>query len=62
MEGGKNFRLGHPMSIHGVLTVANATLMGHRISGANPGSPTQLVPLISAIVPVGGTARYPLEK
>ena len=39
VEGGKNYRLGHPMSSHDVHTVANKTIVGHIVSGSKPKSP-----------------------
>ena len=37
--GGKNHRLGHPMSSHDAHTVANDTIVGHIVSGRKPRSP-----------------------
>ena len=34
MGGGKNHRLGYPMSSHGTHTVANDTIVGHIVSGS----------------------------
>ena len=38
--GGKNPYLGHPMSSHDIHTVANDTLVSHKVSGSEPRSPT----------------------
>ena len=37
--GGKNHRLGHPMSSHDAHTVANDTIVGPIVSGRKPRSP-----------------------
>ena len=55
VEGGKNLRLGHPMSSHEAHTVADDTPVGHIVSGrlgANPGPTAQLAPSMGVIVPV----------
>ena len=39
LGGGKNHHLGHPMSSHDALTVANDTTVGPIVSGSKPRSP-----------------------
>ena len=51
MGGGKNHRLGHPMSSHGTHTVANDTSGPHSQWEQAQFPTTQLVPSMGAIVP-----------
>ena len=39
VRGGKNHRLGHPMSSHDAHVMANDTIVGHIVSGSKPRSP-----------------------
>ena len=50
--GGKSSCLGHPMSSYDAHTVANAMLVGHRVSGSKPRFRPPIVPSIGPIVPV----------